>query len=92
MGSLWRAVGATDVCRYLGLAVFKENREMIKLTRREVEVADMVAKGLSNCEIARGLTLSVRTVDTHLNNIYRKLHIRNRTQLAMRIAAKDLFV
>jgi len=54
------------------------NREI--LTDREVEVLRLVVKGLSNREIAGGLTISENTVKFHLKNILAKLHARNRTE------------
>jgi DNA-binding CsgD family transcriptional regulator len=51
------------------------------LTRREVEIAEMVAEGLSDRAIAERLYISPRTVDTHLRNIYRKCNIGSRLQL-----------
>lgn len=53
------------------------------LTRRELEVATLVAQGLSDKEIARRLWLSYKTVRTHLDNIYRKLEIHSRAQLVI---------
>ena len=53
------------------------------LTEREVEVLRLVAQGLSNDEIAEKLTLSERTVRTHVTNILGKLHLANRTQAAL---------
>ena len=52
------------------------------LTRREREVATLVAEGLSNREIADRLVISKRTVDAHVEHIYAKLAISSRIQLA----------
>jgi non-specific serine/threonine protein kinase len=52
------------------------------LTRRETEVAVLVARGLTNRDIAAQLFLSVRTVEVHLDHILTKLDFRTRTQLA----------
>ena len=51
------------------------------LTEREVEVAELIAKGLSNPQAAEGLYLSGRTVGRHLERIYRKLGISGRGEL-----------
>lgn len=53
------------------------------LTEREVEVLKLVAHGLSNQAIAEKLTISERTVRTHVGNILKKLHLANRTQAAL---------
>ena len=53
------------------------------LTEREREVARLVAEGLSNEEIAARLRLGERTVRTHVSHILGKLHLANRTQLAL---------
>lgn len=55
------------------------------LTLREQEVLDQLAHGISNREISEQLTISVRTVETHLNNIYGKLGVRGRVQAILRI-------
>jgi ATP/maltotriose-dependent transcriptional regulator MalT len=52
-----------------------------QLTRREREVADLVAVGMTNQEIAGQLVITLRTAETHLENIYVKLGVRNRTAL-----------
>ena len=56
--------------------------EANKLTRREREVAVLVAGGLGNREIADQLFLSKRTVDSHIEHIFTKLGFSSRTQLA----------
>jgi DNA-binding CsgD family transcriptional regulator len=48
------------------------------LTKREVEVLQLIAGGKSNSEIAEGLVLSVRTVERHITNIYAKINARGR--------------
>jgi signal transduction histidine kinase len=52
------------------------------LTPREWEVARLLARGASNRQIARDLTVSDRTVDTHVSHILRKLGLSSRTQIA----------
>ena len=56
--------------------------EAKSLTRREREIAGLVADGLGNREIAEPLYLSKRTVDSHLEHIFAKLGFSSRTQLA----------
>ncbi|TCS94242.1 response regulator [Hazenella coriacea] len=51
------------------------------LTAREQEILSLVAKGLSNKEIATQLSISEYTVKNHLKNIMQKLHLSNRVQL-----------
>ena len=58
-----------------------------ELTPTERRVAELAAQGLANKEIARALVVSVSTVEFHLSNIYAKLGVRSRTQLAARLAA-----
>ncbi|MFD5091012.1 LuxR C-terminal-related transcriptional regulator [Amycolatopsis thailandensis] len=53
------------------------------LSRRELEVADLVRRGLTNQQIAEHLTLSPRTVQTHITHILNKLDFHTRTQIAV---------
>jgi len=53
------------------------------LTAREVDVLRLIAKGMSNREIATQLTTTVATVKTHVSSILSKLHLANRVQAAL---------
>ncbi len=52
------------------------------LTRREREVAALVARGLTNRGISEELSISERTVATHVGRILKKLNLRSRAQIA----------
>ena len=52
------------------------------LTRRELEILQLVAEGHSNAAMGRKLWVTEQTVKFHLSNIYRKLGVRNRTAAA----------
>ena len=51
------------------------------LSNREVEVAELVSKGLANKEVADRLFVTEKTVKFHLTNIYKKMAIKSRSQL-----------
>jgi DNA-binding CsgD family transcriptional regulator len=57
------------------------------LTPQELQVAAIVAGGSTNREAASALFLSVKTIEFHLGNIYRKLEIRSRTELVRALSA-----
>jgi two-component system, NarL family, response regulator LiaR len=62
---------------------FKPNEEEIKklgLSKREIEVLQLMADGLSNNEIAEKLFLSLNTVKTHSSKVFDKLEVKRRTQ------------
>ena len=60
------------------------------LTERERDVVQLVAQGCSNQEIAKELVISEKTVKTHVSNILGKLHLEDRTQLAIYAIKKGL--
>ncbi|MER6562689.1 LuxR C-terminal-related transcriptional regulator [Streptomyces sp. NPDC001027] len=88
-----RAAGAghdtPDLAIDFALGAFAEAPAPSPLTRREREVAALVAKGLSNRRIAGVLVLSPRTVDGHIENIRAKLGFGSRAQVAAWWAANE---
>jgi DNA-binding NarL/FixJ family response regulator len=56
--------------------------ESLDLTRRELEILQLVAEGHSNAQLARMLWVTEQTIKFHLSNIYRKLQVANRTEAA----------
>ncbi|HEY2485553.1 MAG TPA: response regulator transcription factor [Candidatus Binataceae bacterium] len=63
-----------------------------QLTGRELEIVHCVAVGLRNVEIASRLSISETTVKTHLNNIFKKLELRDRLGLALYALRRGLAV
>jgi two-component system, NarL family, response regulator LiaR len=53
------------------------------LTRREVEVLILLARGRSNKEVARELSIGQQTVKTYVSSILKKLNVSSRTQAAL---------
>lgn len=71
-----------------GAAAVDADPALDALSAAEWRVASAVAGGLTNREVAATLFLSVKTVDFHLQQIYRKLALRSRTELAVRVAGR----
>ncbi|ASU77483.1 LuxR family transcriptional regulator [Actinopolyspora erythraea] len=69
-----RAVGRSDGPR--------RSKEAVELTGRQAEISRLVAEGATNREIAGMLYVSDRTVEHHLRNVFAKLGVRSRTELA----------
>ena len=72
---------ASVVVRHLSGA--EEPASKTPLTAREMEVLCLVSEGLSNQQVARKLSLSVRTIEAHLTHIYNKLGVGSRTEAAV---------
>jgi DNA-binding CsgD family transcriptional regulator len=66
-----------------------DERGVAALTGRELEVARLVVDRRTNAEIAQALYLSTKTVETHLRNIFRKLDVSSRTEVARAVEAHD---
>lgn len=78
--ALWAERAAAELARIPG-----RGRATGELTETERRVAELVAQGLSNKEVAAALFVSVRAVEANLSKVYAKLGIRSRTQLARRL-------
>jgi DNA-binding NarL/FixJ family response regulator len=83
-GEVWaeRKVAAKAI-EQLAAPVPTEPDGRVMLTRREWEVVEGIGRGLRNREIARALGISEKTVKTHLNHIFSKLHVESRFTLAL---------
>jgi DNA-binding CsgD family transcriptional regulator len=62
------------------------------MTNRELEILTLITEGRSNAEIAAILGISIRTVTTHIQHIFRKLERPNRAGCAARAEAEGLRV
>jgi DNA-binding CsgD family transcriptional regulator len=81
---LWAENAAAEIARIPG-----RTRSSGELSETQRRVAELVAGGLSNKEVAAKLFITVRTVESNLSNVYAKLGIRSRTELASRLASSD---
>ena len=81
---------AREAAQALVNAAQRPSTSRFHLTRRELEVLELIAEGLSNREIAERLSLSVGTVKVHTRNIYGKLDVNSRTQAVAQAAKLDL--
>jgi DNA-binding NarL/FixJ family response regulator len=86
-GDVWmdpRMSGAlADELAHMGDSEGVSGRHETGLTERELEIVRLVASGYKNKEVGATLTISERTVKTHLTNIFQKLGVRDRVGLVM---------
>ncbi|MCH9650665.1 MAG: response regulator transcription factor [Deltaproteobacteria bacterium] len=66
-------------------------RRTYRLSARELEVTRLIDRGLSNKEIASGLSIELSTVKNHVHNILHKLHVRRRWQAAERLRSGEIY-
>ena len=79
--------GSTDV----GATVADDTDDLDQLTPREKEVLRHLARGYTYKEIARQLTISIKTVETHASAVLRKLQLSNRNELSRWAAARRIY-
>lgn len=80
-----------SVATRLAPSAASDTLELNRLTSREVMVAERVAHGASNREIAEVLDISERTVKAHLTTCFEKLAVRDRVQLALRMNNIEIY-
>ena len=86
---------AEQALRQLGVRTWRRGSPdrssdaLVGLSRREREIAALVAGGASNLDIAQALFLSRKTVERHVSAMFLKLQVKNRAQLAARVATAD---
>lgn len=74
-------LAASSVAELVGKQVFQDQIDLVEpLSYREIEVLQLIARGLTNQEIAGRLHISLSTVKGHTSNIYGKLAVHNRLQ------------
>jgi ATP/maltotriose-dependent transcriptional regulator MalT len=81
-GSAQRARALSQHCDGARTPALETGTEPVALTKRELEVATLAARGLPSREIAETLVVSTRTVENHLQRAYEKLGVNGRAELA----------
>lgn len=80
-------VAAALLRRVTSLAAERADGSSAQLTRREVEIVELIDEGLSNKQIASRLCIELPTVKNHVHNILDKLHVHRRADAAARVMA-----
>jgi len=94
-GEIWVSRSVThlslkEMMKYDSVQQFKQH-DVCGLTDREIEILRTMALGLKNREIADKLFISEKTVKTHVNRIFKKLGVNNRTKAILAAMEKKIF-
>lgn len=68
----------------------ERKKEIKELTRREVEIINLIARGASNKEIGRNIYVSEKTVKNHIHTIFEKLGVKNRAQAVVEAVRRGI--
>jgi DNA-binding NarL/FixJ family response regulator len=85
---LVRRVGDDDLAEALGQPVATDCDPVVRLTKRELEIYELLCNGLANRQIAELLVISESTVKLHVHHIYDKLGVRSRATLVIQAALR----
>jgi DNA-binding NarL/FixJ family response regulator len=88
--SLLGATVAEKVMRQFSGLPGRQTHVFDDLTPREIEVLKLIAEGTGNKAIAEQLVISEKTVKNHINNIFSKLHVNDRSQAVLYAVRKGL--
>ena len=81
---------AERALRALGVRTWRRGAAAKQLSEREREIVQLIAAGATNPEIAQQLFLSRKTVERHVSNVLKKVGVRNRAELAARVAELEV--
>jgi DNA-binding CsgD family transcriptional regulator len=90
MGAATERQVAEKLLRSLGVRTWRRGSAAEPLTDRERQIVRLISDGASNPEIAQRLFLSRKTVERHVSNVLKKVGVRNRAELAARVAELEL--
>lgn len=85
-GNIWLYPKFLDILikeTYASSGHTEQIKSLSKLSKRELQIAEFVAQGLNNQEIAERTQITVRTVKAHITSIFEKLHLSDRLSLAL---------
>jgi DNA-binding NarL/FixJ family response regulator len=90
IGALTEQQITEKLLRSLGVRTWRRGRSTDPLTEREQAIVRLIAEGASNPEIAQQLFLSRKTVERHVSNVFKKVGVRNRAELAARVGELEV--
>ncbi len=81
---------ARRVLGYFNKKSDKTNKELFNLSKREIDILDLLVKGYSHKMIASELFIAINTVNNHIKNIYQKLHVHSVSEAVATAIQKNI--
>jgi|APFEC2959095171_1045051.scaffolds.fasta_scaffold00027_55 DNA-binding NarL/FixJ family response regulator len=79
-----------DKLSYVAKPSFDKESSKSNLTRREIEIVRLISEGLTSRDIAQRLFLSLKTVEAHRGNVFRKLKVKNVAEMLKKVREQSL--